>query len=336
MHILARRWLAALICLAGLGLLALAAAAPLHRYFDIFSHLTWHAGGLTLGGCLALLWPRRALAALFAIALATLATPPLMAVSSQLSAPSSPGSDEASGIKAGQGGAMGAHAAKSRHPAAGSSLRVLSFNTWHRNRTPQLIRKLVAHESPDVIVFIEFGPDKRALADALAHDFPYTVGCMEKVHCAVQIFSRIAPDSSGTQDRYNTYSPPRAWMRIPYDGRIVTVHGVHVMRPTSSPRRHRHEMRYLGELLANRATPALIAGDFNATHWAASFRRFQKVSGLRHMGRVLPSWPAPPRGVPQLPIDHIFASRELAVERVWLGPSSGSDHLPLLARIGWR
>jgi len=36
---------------------------------------------------LALLWPRRALAALFAIALATLATPPLMAVSSQLSAP---------------------------------------------------------------------------------------------------------------------------------------------------------------------------------------------------------------------------------------------------------
>ena len=46
----------------------------------------------------------------------------------------------------------------------------------------------------------------------------------------------------------------------------------------------------------------------------------------------MPSWPAWPLALPQVALDHIFVSAELAVAAAGTGPAVGSDHLPVWAQ----
>jgi endonuclease/exonuclease/phosphatase family metal-dependent hydrolase len=54
------------------------------------------------------------------------------------------------------------------------------------------------------------------------------------------------------------------------------------------------------------------------------------------MGYLIPTWPMRPLPLPQLGIDHIFASPELRITDVRAGNAAGSDHLPVLATIELR
>ena len=47
----------------------------------------------------------------------------------------------------------------------------------------------------------------------------------------------------------------------------------------------------------------------------------------------MPSWPAWPLALPQVALDHILVSPELAVAAAGTGPAVGSDHLPVWAQI---
>jgi endonuclease/exonuclease/phosphatase (EEP) superfamily protein YafD len=105
------------------------------------------------------------------------------------------------------------------------------------------------------------------------------------------------------------------------------------MRPIDEPAEHMTEIRGVASLARSTPDPVLVAGDFNATWWSHSFRVFEEESGLTHMGRFLPSWPAEARGLPQLDIDHLWVSRSLTTEEVHLGPNIGSDHRPLVATM---
>ena len=214
-------------------------------------------------------------------------------------------------------------------------LRILSFNTWHGNRAPERIITLLKKERPDVAIFVEFGPNKRWLLDALARAYPYQAGCSERWFCSVVILSRLPIRAGGSDGRDLGPSPPMAWIELMTAAGPLRIYGVHIMRPIDGPRGHVRELAYLARLIqAHRRRGngglAFVAGDFNATRWAQSLRRFERDAGLTHMGRFLPSWPAGPRGWPQLAIDHAFASPGLRFTQARLGALAGSDHLPLV------
>ena len=50
----------------------------------------------------------------------------------------------------------------------------------------------------------------------------------------------------------------------------------------------------------------------------------------------MPTWPAWPLALPQVALDHILVSPELAVAAAGTGPAVGSDHLPVWAQIDRR
>ena len=50
----------------------------------------------------------------------------------------------------------------------------------------------------------------------------------------------------------------------------------------------------------------------------------------------MPTWPAWPLALPQVALDHILVSGELAVAAAGTGPAVGSDHLPVWAQIDRR
>jgi endonuclease/exonuclease/phosphatase (EEP) superfamily protein YafD len=81
--------------------------------------------------------------------------------------------------------------------------------------------------------------------------------------------------------------------------------------------------------------PAAVLGDLNLTAYSPVFARFLEAAGLRDAvgePRWAPTWMA--RFWPlALRIDHVLVTPGLCVEHIEVGPSIGSDHRPLIARL---
>jgi endonuclease/exonuclease/phosphatase (EEP) superfamily protein YafD len=81
--------------------------------------------------------------------------------------------------------------------------------------------------------------------------------------------------------------------------------------------------------------PATVLGDLNLTAYSPVFARFLEAAGLRDgldEPRWSPTWMAGFWPL-ALRIDHVLVSPDLCVEQVEVGPSIGSDHRPVIARL---
>ena len=127
---------------------------------------------------------------------------------------------------------------------------------------------------------------------------------------------------------------------VELDGRPLHVLGGHPMSPKTSSRAERRDLvlDWIGEWSGRRDEAVLVTGDLNATPWSVPFRSMLARSGLsdsQRMHGVQPSWPAG-TGPLGLPIDHVLHSDDLTVLQREVGPSFGSDHLMVHARIARR
>ena len=207
------------------------------------------------------------------------------------------------------------------------SVRILSINTWHRHRDHDRLVAAIERHDADVVLLYEFGPDKLPLLARLEAGYPHRVGCPEEWRCAVVMLSRGPLIDAGRTPGERGTRPPLVWGQLTGG---VTVIGTHIERPLDAPDGHVTELRWVARFARRQTQPVVVAGDFNTTPWAASFRLFAAESGLNHMGRFLPSWPAGRLFVPQIAIDHAWASPDLVFEQLALGEDVGSDHLPLV------
>lgn len=121
------------------------------------------------------------------------------------------------------------------------------------------------------------------------------------------------------------------------DGEPVSILGAHAVSPMT-PRRAQHRdlvLDWIGAWADRRDAPVVVAGDLNATPWSTNFQatleQGELTDSLETHG-LQPSWPA---GLGRLgiPIDHVLHSEELVVVDRQLGPSFGSDHRMVHARI---
>lgn len=81
--------------------------------------------------------------------------------------------------------------------------------------------------------------------------------------------------------------------------------------------------------------PVILLGDLNLTPDSPEFTRLLDESALRDVvsgRRWRPTWQASFWPL-ALRIDHVLVSPQLCVEAVEVGPSIGSDHRPVIARL---
>jgi endonuclease/exonuclease/phosphatase (EEP) superfamily protein YafD len=133
---------------------------------------------------------------------------------------------------------------------------------------------------------------------------------------------------------------PRSWLvqiEVEVDGRPVRVLGTHPVSPLTPARAARRDahLRWMATYLAQEDGPVVVVGDLNATPWSSHHRRLLTEADLIDSQRahgLQPSWPAP-TGPLGLPIDHVLHSDEVTVINRELGPSFGSDHRSVHARL---
>jgi endonuclease/exonuclease/phosphatase (EEP) superfamily protein YafD len=239
--------------------------------------------------------------------------------------------------------------------AGGKPLKLISFNLWYRNSDPGATLAYLAQSEADVIGLVEATPRLKAALAPLRLLYPYSIDCIDRdPDCEIMLFSKLPlrkPYAGKTDGRF----PYIAQAEIDWGGRPVTVVMTHVAWPFMVPYRPSPvvaalvparprlpgvpdlaQSRQAANLAAhvNKLPPDLVVmGDFNNASWSRVQIAFREATGLDNRGHYLPSWPTFTWPVLRLPIDQVFLRGGLRASRMGLGPSVGSDHLPLEAEV---
>jgi endonuclease/exonuclease/phosphatase (EEP) superfamily protein YafD len=215
--------------------------------------------------------------------------------------------------------------------AAGEKLlRLAHFNTYKNNNDYDAIAAEVLRLNADVIDIVEMDPQKmRAVLPKLKTKYPYIYDCDAGRICDMAIAS-IYPitQSDGIGEWLGA-----PYIRVTLGGEMagVTVVGVHTTRFPYS-RYQLRQVRELAKILETNTGELLVMGDFNATPFSRVTTTLEQGANLTRLTE-LPTWPAWFQ-LPQLAIDHIFASKAFrVVGNEQIGESVGSDHFPILMTL---
>lgn len=208
-------------------------------------------------------------------------------------------------------------------------ITILSLNTWDaRDNVDELIAYFKTAPA-DVVVLSEVGPPKQRIVAALREVYPYQKECTGEWACSLALLSRVPFEQGGTVG-WSRQSPAFVWARF---AGALTIVGTHIARPSRTPALHARETDAVAQLVRRIDGSVVLVGDLNSSPWSYSFRSLKAHTGLITARALTPSWPAWPINVPQVALDHILVSQDLAFAEAKTGPAVGSDHLPVIARL---
>lgn len=203
----------------------------------------------------------------------------------------------------------------------------------------------VQRADPDVLLLQRFTKGwSDALHAALLQKYSHSRPLPRDDYLGTAIYSRRAfepePEASKVVSLgHQQVEQVRAVIRI--DGQRVAVYCMRLFPMHLNDRTtHRLQFADLKQRLERETLPAIVAGDLSFT------RRTHQGNDLRDLGYEDAhqwvgkgrggTWPANHKAswLPLMQLDHIYLSRGLACAECRTGQSAGSDHLPVIARIG--
>nr|WP_155073553.1 endonuclease/exonuclease/phosphatase family protein [Streptomyces taklimakanensis] len=219
-----------------------------------------------------------------------------------------------------------------------AAITVVQHNAGDENRDPTGTARAVAAAGPDLVALQELLPAALPAYDAvLAPGHPHhvvvgSVGLWSKYPLVDSRPLDIRPAGFGTDWNRGL----RTTARTPYGD--VAVYVVHLpsvrVRPSGFDTARRDESAVLlgAELRAEESPRVILLGDLNGTlddrGLAPVLNRVDSAGEGVTDGFAF-SWPV---SFPLARIDHVLA-RAGAVTRLWTLPATGSDHLPVAARV---
>lgn len=217
----------------------------------------------------------------------------------------------------------------------GPAFSVATVNLQYSNLQHDRFLAWLAGHPADLIVVQELtnawaqtlaGSDAHSHRFLLTREDPYGIG----------VLSRWPLESSGAIDLAGDGLPSVAGI-VDVEGRRIRLLGLHTHWPVL-PEVARMRDAALGGaagIARDSDLPVILLGDLNLTPDSPEFTRLLDQSGLRDVvsgRRWRPTWQAGFWPL-ALRIDHVLVSPQLCVESVEVGPSIGSDHRPVIARL---
>ncbi|WP_432984095.1 endonuclease/exonuclease/phosphatase family protein [Dactylosporangium sp. CA-233914] len=212
-----------------------------------------------------------------------------------------------------------------------ADLTVVQHNVSDENRAPAATARAIMEPGPDLIGLEELTPEALPVYEAvLTSDYPY-----HAVFGTVGLWSRRPIDRAEPVDikPRGLDADWRRGLRAVVGPVVVVVAHLPSVRiglgkGFDTGRRDDSAAR-LGAVVAGEERVVLI-GDLNGT---VEDRGLRPITRRLTTARSSPAWSFPAR-MPIGRIDHVMA-RGGTVTRVWTLPATGSDHLPVAARIRW-
>jgi endonuclease/exonuclease/phosphatase (EEP) superfamily protein YafD len=219
--------------------------------------------------------------------------------------------------------------------ANAKGLKILSWNVWVMNKTPDLVVKLIEENKADVVVMLEVGIEQSTVYKQLEQTYPYSYWIPETSSRGIAVLSRI----KGTQFRVIDLADqgmPAIEAEIPETSKHSGFHiiGVHTQSPGLRKRTltRNRQLQSLSEWAGSLKTKGVIIGDLNITPWSPPFSRMLQQGNLfdsRDYRGNYASWPTD-LGVLGIPIDHALVTKGTTILHRDVGAlAPDSDHRPI-------
>jgi endonuclease/exonuclease/phosphatase (EEP) superfamily protein YafD len=223
-------------------------------------------------------------------------------------------------------------------------LRVMSFNICGNNTDTLAIVRSIRAVNPDVVMLVEVSPTMmEQITASFESEFPAR---FRSPGGGLGILSKL-PLKSAQGENFAGSDATNLVATIEYHQREIKIIGTHPMVPKGLDLfnyRNQH-LQAIGNYVKGTQESIVLLGDFNLTPWSPYYRQLVQTTGLHNtrMGfGILPTWTRsstcaelPNWLIPilNIPIDHIFVSKDLQVVRTYTGEHGNSDHAPIITEL---
>lgn len=214
-------------------------------------------------------------------------------------------------------------------------IKVISCNIYQYNTEYDRFIQLVQNEQPDVFLTMESNGEWEKAMRILEKDFPnYMKVTLENTY-GMHFYTRLKVLDIKTHYFVADDLPSiEAELETP-DGQRFVFFGVHP--PPPSPTEEENSKERDGDLLCvakrvrKSTLPVIVAGDFNNVAWAKASILFRKTSELidARIGRGVFSTFHAKYWFFRVPLDLLFHSPDIFIDKLFIYPSIGSDHFPV-------
>jgi endonuclease/exonuclease/phosphatase (EEP) superfamily protein YafD len=226
-------------------------------------------------------------------------------------------------------------AAFARTPTpSGRPLKVLSVNVSYQPFAARHLLEIIAVESPDILLVVEYTPHAETVLADLDKRFPYRFKLPAEGPYGIAVFSRYELESTSV---FLLRRVPGLDARVLGPSGSFRFLGVHLSAPTQARRAvlRNEQLALLAKYRAMITEPLIVAGDFNVTPYSPYYAEWLEETRLTdsRQGRSLSvSWPTslPMLGVP---IDHVAVSKEVTILDHHRLPNFNSDHFGIVAEL---
>ncbi|TYR36657.1 endonuclease/exonuclease/phosphatase family protein [Sphingobacterium phlebotomi] len=228
---------------------------------------------------------------------------------------------------------------KKQKPSKASSssdkIKIISCNIYQFNSEYHRFIELIEQEQPDIFVTMESNADWEKALHPLEKDYPHQKKVALENTYGMHLYTKLKVHNIQTHYFVADDVPSIEAELETNDGHRFVFFAVHP--PPPSPTEEDNSKERDGDLLAvakkvrDYALPVVVTGDFNNVAWARSSILFKKTSELidARIGRGILSTFHAKYWFFRVPLDLLFHSTTIIIDKLFIYPSVGSDHFPI-------
>lgn len=226
---------------------------------------------------------------------------------------------------------------KNRFPGSRSEqISVIAVNVFQKNESYGKLLKLIAEQDPELLLTIETDQKWQDKLDVLDKAYPYSVKVPLQNTYGMHLYSKLELKNAEVNYYVSDDIPSIRATVVTHDGWEFLFYGIHPPPPSpteeDTSKERDGEMMSVAKKIRNEGNDyVVVIGDFNNVAWAASSRRFRKISGLidPRFGRGLVSTFHAKYPFMRIPIDLMFHGERILVKEFKRLNAIDSDHFPL-------
>ncbi len=218
---------------------------------------------------------------------------------------------------------------------ASEKIKLISCNIYQFNTEYRRFVELIQKEQPDIFLTMESNSDWEREMRVLEKDYPnYEKVTLENTY-GMHFYTKLKLHRVQTHYFVAEDVPSMEAELETRDGHRFIFFGVHP--PPPSPTEEENSKERDGDLLSvakrvrDYQLPVVVTGDFNNVAWAKSSILFRKTSRLidARIGRGILATFHTRYWFFRIPLDLLFHSPGIFIDKLFIYPSIGSDHYPV-------
>lgn len=218
---------------------------------------------------------------------------------------------------------------------ASEKVKIISCNIYQFNQEYDRFIELIQREQPDIFLTLESNSDWEKALRVLEKDYPHFEKVTLENTYGMHFFTKLKVHRIQTHFFVADDLPSIEAELETDDGYRFVFFGAHP--PPPSPTEEVNSKERDGDLLSiakkvrEHSLPVIVTGDFNNVAWAKSSILFKKTSRLidARIGRGLLATFHTQYWFFRVPLDLLFHSPTIFIDKLFTYPSIGSDHFPI-------